>query len=58
MGICPGRIGLSIEWRSDTMTSMKFDVGWFGSVAFGRLMAQQIIAELKESDSFLEDWPH
>lgn len=58
MGIYPGRIDLSIERRSDTVTSMKFDVGWFGSVAFGRIMAQQIIAELKESDSFLEDWTH
>ena len=52
------RIDLFIERRSDTMTSIKFDVGWFGSVAFGRLMAQQIIFELNESDSFLEDWTH
>ncbi len=50
------RIDLFIERRSDTMTSIKFDVGWFGSVAFGRLMAQQIISELNESESFLEDW--
>ncbi len=50
------RIDLFIERRSDTMTSIKFDVGWFGSVAFGRLMARQIISELNESESFLEDW--
>jgi len=50
------RIDLFIERRSDTMTSIKFDVGWFGSVAFGRLMARQIIFELDESGDFLEDW--
>jgi hypothetical protein len=52
------RIELFVERRSDTMTSIKFDVGWFGSIAFGRLMARQIISELSESDSFLEDWTH
>jgi hypothetical protein len=52
------RIDLFIERRSDTMTSIKFDVGWTGSVAFGRLMARQIIDELNESGSFLEDWTH
>jgi hypothetical protein len=52
------RIDLFIERRSDTMTSIKFDVGWFGSVAFGRLIAQQIISELNKSESFLEDWTH
>jgi len=32
------------------------NVGWFGPVAFGRLLAGQIIFELKDSNSFLEDW--
>jgi hypothetical protein len=50
------RIGLTIERRTDTMTSISFNVGWFGSVAFGRLFARQIIFELQESGSFLEDW--
>jgi len=52
------RIDLLIERRSDTMTSIKFDVGWFGSVAYGRLMAREIVSELNQSDSFLEDWTH
>ena len=52
------RIDLFIERRTDTMTSIKFNVGWFGSVAFGRLLARQIINELNESGSFLEDWTH
>ena len=50
------RIDLYVERRTDTVTSIKFDVGWFGSVALGRLMAGQIIIELNKTDSFLEDW--
>ncbi|MGD8523445.1 MAG: DUF3568 family protein [Desulfobacterales bacterium] len=50
------RIDLFIVRRSDTVTSIKFDAGWFGSVAFGRLMARQIIFELDKAGDFLEDW--
>jgi hypothetical protein len=49
-------IDILIVRRSDTMTSIKFDVGWFGSMAFGRLMLRQIISELHRSESFLQDW--
>ena len=50
------RIDLFIVRRSETLTSIKFDVGWFGSVALGRLMTRQIISELSKSKSFLEHW--
>jgi Protein of unknown function (DUF3568) len=50
------KIDILVERRSDTVTSIKFDVGWFGSVALGRLMSRQIIAELHRSESFLQDW--
>jgi hypothetical protein len=50
------RIDLLIERRTDTMTYILFDVGWFGSVAFGRLMFSQIISELDKAGDFLEDW--
>jgi len=50
------KIDLTIDRRTDTMTSIMFDVGWFGSVAFGRPLANQIIDELKDSNAFLEDW--
>jgi hypothetical protein len=50
------KIDLLIERRTDTMTHILFDVGWFGSVAFGRLVFQQIISELDEAGDFLEDW--
>ena len=50
------RIRLVIERRTDTMTSIRFNVGWFGSVSLGRLFARQIVVELYESGSFLEDW--
>ena len=49
-------IALTIERRTATMTSVLFDVGWRGSVAFGHLLVNQIEFELTESDSFLEDW--
>jgi hypothetical protein len=41
--------------RSDTMTSVKYDVGWFGSVAFGHLMFREITSELHQSKSFPQD---
>jgi Protein of unknown function (DUF3568) len=47
------RIDIMIVRRSATMTSIKFDVGWFGPVVMGRLMSQQIIAELHRSKAFL-----
>jgi len=50
------KIDVFVERRSDTMTSIKLDVGWLGSLAFERLLAQQIISELTQSKSFLEDW--
>ena len=50
------RIDLTIERRTDTLTSIHFDIGWFGSIAFGRVMARQIIAELNDAGAFLEDW--
>jgi hypothetical protein len=49
-------IELFIERRSDTMTSLKFDVGWFGPVSFGHLMIRQISDELNDSGNFLQDW--
>jgi hypothetical protein len=52
------RIDLYITRRTDTMTSIKFSVGWFGSVAFGRLLARQIIYELTKSESFMEGHSH
>lgn len=52
------RIDLSIERRSDTMTSVRFNVGWYGNVALSRLMAKQIISELNQSGSFPEDWKY
>ena len=52
------RIDLFIEYRSDTMTSVIINVGWFGSVAFGRLMARRILFELNESKDFRENWTH
>jgi Protein of unknown function (DUF3568) len=45
-------IDIFVVRRSDTMTSLKYDVGWFGSLAYGHLMFKQIISELHRSGSF------
>ena len=50
------KINLVIEPCTETMTSIFFDVGWSGSIAFGRLMARQINFELEEAGAFLVDW--
>ena len=50
------RINILIEPRTETMTSILFDVGWTGSIAFGRLMARQINFELEEAGAVLVDW--
>jgi hypothetical protein len=50
------RINILIEPRTETMTSIFFDVGWTGSLALGRLMARQINFELEQSGAFLVDW--
>ena len=50
------RVDLIIERLTETMTSIMFDVGWSGSLTFGRLLANQIIFELQDADAFLEDW--
>ncbi len=49
-------VDLVIEHRTDTVTSLQFDVGWFGSVALGRLVARHIIFELRQAGAFLENW--
>jgi hypothetical protein len=50
------RINILVEPRTETMTSILFDVGWNGSLAFGRLMARQINFELEDAGAFLVDW--
>ena len=50
------KINILIEPRTENMTSILFDVGWNGSLAFGRLMARQINFELEEAGAFLVDW--
>ncbi len=50
------RIDLVIERRTDTMTYILFNVGWFGSLAFGRLVFNQIISELDEAGDFIKDY--
>jgi len=50
------RIDLIVKRRSAKVTSIRFDVGWFRSLAFGRLVARQIIFELDKAGAFPVDW--
>ena len=43
------RVDVLIVRRSETVTSIKYDVGWFGSVGLGRLVLRQITSELHRS---------
>ena len=52
------KIDLTVERRSEKMTLVKFNVGWYGSVALSRLMAKQIISILNQAESFPEDWKY
>ena len=47
---------ISIERRTETVTSVRFNVGLFGSASIGRLMGRQIIIEVAEAGKFLGDW--
>lgn len=50
------QIKLFIEIRTDTVTSMHIDIGWFGSVGLARLLIRQVVFELYEAGAFLQDW--
>lgn len=50
------QIKLLIETRTDTVTSMHIDIGWFGSVGLAQLLVRQVVFELHEAGAFLQDW--
>jgi len=50
------KIQLLIERRTDTVTAMRINVGWFGSVGLAQLLIRQVIFELYKADAFLQDW--
>jgi hypothetical protein len=49
------RIDVRIERRTDTVTSIRIDVGIFGSKGMGRLMLGQIIDEVADAENYLEN---
>lgn len=48
-------IAISIERRTASVTSIHFDVGYFGSIAFVNLFARQIVVELIEAGVFRDE---
>ena len=45
---------IKIERRTETLTWIRFDVGFFGEKSVGRLMARQIKIEIMDMGAFLE----
>jgi len=50
------QLNILIERRTETMTYALFDAGLFGSRSMGRLMAGQIVYEMRTADAFLRKW--
>ena len=50
------KLEILVERRTETLTRVWFNVGLFGSISIGRLMARQIVFEIAEADKFLRDW--
>ena len=49
-------IDIIIERRSETITTIQVDAGFFGPGGLTRLVLLQIIEELDQAGSHLEDW--
>ena len=47
-------VDVTIEQRTETMTYIQVDSGWFGPLGMGRLLMRQILAELGASGDSLE----
>jgi hypothetical protein len=50
------KLEILVERRTETVTWVGFNVGWFESKSIGRLMANQVGFELDEEGKFLGDW--
>ena len=48
-------VDVTIEQRTETMTYIQVDSGWFGPLGMGRLLMRQILAELEASRDSLEE---
>jgi len=48
-------VDVIIEQRTETMTYIKVNSGWFGPLGMGRLLMRQILVELGASGDSLED---
>ncbi len=48
-------VDVTIEQRTETMTYIQVDSGWFGPLGMGRLLMRQILVELGASRDSLEE---
>ena len=48
-------VDVTIEQRTETMTYIQVDSGWFGPLGMGRLLMRQLLVELEASGDSLKD---
>ena len=51
-------VKVSIEPRTDTLTHIQIDVGFFGSKGLALVMVNQIVNEISSHGKYLQEWPH
>ena len=52
------KVRVLIERRTDTLTYIQIDVGFFGSKGLALVMINQIIHEIASEGKYLQDWSH
>ena len=52
------QVKVIIEPRTDSLTHIQIDVGFFGSKGLALVMINQIVNEIASEGKYLQNWPH
>jgi hypothetical protein len=52
------KVKVTIEPRTDTLTHIEIDVGFFGSKGLALVLINQIINEIKREGKYIDEWKH
>ena len=52
------QVKVIIEPRTDSLTHIQIDVGFFGSKGLALVMINQIVNEIASKGKYLQEWPH
>jgi hypothetical protein len=52
------QVKVTIEPRTDSLTHIQIDVGFFGSKGLALVMINQIVNEISSEGKYLQEWPH